>query len=102
MKKMKRYRNCIKKINDCECCSLSSNGLDCYNNPVNQIAYYRKKAKMTQAELAEASGLSLSLIRKLETGDRSAANLALANAIALAKALKLKRVEDLLPQSEEE
>lgn len=84
---MRRYKDCIRTDGLCGICSLSSRGLDCHNEKINSVLYQRSLAKMTQRELAEASGVNIRQIQKFESGERLTENMTLRNAVALAKAL---------------
>lgn len=87
---MRRYDDCqFEEDGDCAACSLSSYGKDCRNNPANSLAFYRTAKHLTQKELEEASGVSLSKIRKIEYGEIRTENLTLRVAVSLAKALDI-------------
>ena len=79
----------------CGACSLSSRGLDCHNNKINNILYNRSVMGMTQKELAEKSGVNIRQIQKYESGEYDIGNMTLKNAIALADALECE-VKDLI------
>ena len=53
------------------------------------LATIRKERKMTQAQLAEKSGVHIKSIARLEIGERPLANLRLSTALALADALEV-------------
>ena len=55
----------------------------------------RQAARLTQAALAERSGVNIRQIRKIEAGDVKVGNVTLTNAAKLAGALGV-RIEDLL------
>ena len=55
----------------------------------------RRAAKLTQAQLAEAAGLNIRQIQKIEAGEIQIGNVTLTNAAHLAQALGVK-IEDLL------
>lgn len=94
---MKRYPDCqYTNGGSCENCSLSSYGKDCRNNPVNQLAYLRTRAGMTQAELARRSGRAIMHISKLENGYRKITNISLGTAISLADALGIQDLRELV------
>lgn len=94
---MKRYPSCqFETGGDCAACSLSSRTLDCMGNPCNQLAYLRNRAGMTQAQLAEACEKHVMYVSKLECGKRDLAGISLSNAIAIADALGLEDVRELL------
>lgn len=54
-----------------------------------KLARLRKEKKLTQAQLAEKSGVHLKAIAKLERGERPLANARLSTALALADALQV-------------
>lgn len=84
---MKRYETCIKEDGGCEGCSLSSYGKDCRNNPVNQLAYLRRRAGLTQKALADKAGIHIGQVSKLEYGQQSISRVGLRIGLALADAL---------------
>lgn len=92
---MKRYQDCIRTDGMCGACSLSSRGLDCHNNKINNVLYSRSIMGMTQKELAEKSGINIRQIQKYESGEYDTGNMTLKNAISLARALECS-AEDLL------
>ena len=92
---MKRYNDCIQNCSDCISCSLSSYGKDCHNNPVNNLAFLRQKANMTQKELAEKSQIRQPHISRFESGERQLTNATGDVLLRLAKALDCN-IEDLL------
>ena len=55
----------------------------------------RKAAQLTQAQLAEAAGLNIRQVQKIEAGEILIGNMTLTNAARLAQALGVK-IEDLL------
>ena len=62
---------------------------------MNNLQKIRKRAGLSQSQLAELSGVSLRMIQKYETGDRDINNASVITVLKLAKALNVK-VEDLL------
>jgi len=60
----------------------------------NQLSYYRHLQGMTQLQLAEASGVCISTIRKIEGGTADIGNITVHNALDLAAALETT-VEEL-------
>ena len=70
----KKYADCRRADGDCTICPLVNYGRDCHNRPITKLEWSRRMAGMTQAELAEASGV--------KTGNLTARNL-----IAIADAL---------------
>lgn len=57
--------------------------------PETIITRLRKEKKLTQAQLAEKSGVHVKAIARLEIGARPLANLRLSTALALADALEV-------------
>ena len=55
----------------------------------------RKAAQLTQAKLAEAAGLNIRQVQKIEAGEILIGNVTLTNAARLAQALGVK-IEDLI------
>lgn len=55
--------------------------------PYTEIRQARIEAKMTQKELAEASGVNIRQIQRIEWGEGQASNLTARNLLAIAKAL---------------
>ena len=55
----------------------------------------RRAAQLTQVQLAEAAGLNIRQIQKIEAGEIQIGNITLTNAARLARALGVK-IEDLL------
>lgn len=92
---MRNY--CTQPNHDgCDSCSLSNYGRDCQNNPTNQIAYLRSLSGLTQKQLAAASNLPVTTISRLERGERSMSGVSLKIAVAIADALNLIDLRDLL------
>lgn len=57
--------------------------------PETILARLRKERKLTQAQLAEKSGVHVMAISRLERGERPLSNLRLSTALALADALEV-------------
>lgn len=57
--------------------------------PETILTRLRKERKMTQAQLAEKSGVHIKSIARLEIGERLLANVRLSTALALADALEV-------------
>lgn len=51
------------------------------------LCFYRKKARMTQKQLADSSGVNVRQIQRVELGEAEAGNLTAKNLLALADAL---------------
>lgn len=62
---------------------------------MNNLQRIRKRAGLSQSQLAELSGVSLRMIQKYETGDRDINNASAITVYKLAQSLKVN-VEDLL------
>ena len=83
----KKYADCQREDGDCTLCSLVNYGRDCRNRPITKLEWSRRMAGMTQAELAEASGVNIRQIQRVELGEAEAGNLTAKNLIAIADAL---------------
>lgn len=92
-----RYPDCqMGERSDCSACSLSSYGRDCRNNPANPIAYLRTQHGMTQRQLADAAGMNIRQVQKLESGETLVENTTVKNALAIAAALGVSDLRELL------
>lgn len=87
MHEKKRYPDCVREDGNCEVCAMSSYGRDCRNAPINNIAYLRRVRGITQAHLADMSGINIRQIQKIESGEIDIGNVTLKTAVSLAKAL---------------
>ena len=83
----KKYADCQRADGDCTACSLVNYGRDCHNRPITKLEWSRRMAVMTQADLAEASGVNIRQIQRVELGEADAGNLTARNLIAIADAL---------------
>lgn len=83
----KKYADCQRADGNCTACSLVNYGRDCHNRPITKMEWSRRVAGMTQAELAEASGVNIRQIQRVELGEAEAGNLTAKNLIAIADAL---------------
>ncbi len=83
----KKYADCQRADGDCTACSLVNYGRDCHNRPITKLEWSRRAAGMTQAELAEQSGVNVRQIQRVELGESDAGNLTAKNLIAIADAL---------------
>lgn len=83
----KKYADCQRTDGDCTACSLVNYGRDCHNRPITKMEWSRRMAGMTQAQLAEASGVNIRQIQRVELGEAEAGNLTAKNLIAIADAL---------------
>ena len=62
----KKYADCRRADGDCTICPLVNYGRDCHNRPITKLEWSRRMAGMTQAELAEASGVNIRQIQRVE------------------------------------
>lgn len=83
----KKYADCQRADGNCTACSLVNYGRDCHNRPITKLEWSRRVEGMTQAELAEASGVNIRQIQRVELGEAEAGNLTAKNLIAIADAL---------------
>lgn len=83
----KKYADCQRGDGNCTACSLVNYGRDCHNRPITKLEWSRRVEGMTQAELAEASGVNIRQIQRVELGEAEAGNLTTKNLIAIADAL---------------
>ena len=83
----KKYADCRRADGDCTICPLANYGLDCHNRFISKLEWSRRAEGLTQAELAEASGVNSRQIQRGELGEAEAGNLTAKNIIALADAL---------------
>lgn len=83
----KKYADCQRADGDCTACSLVNYGRDCHNRPITKLEWSRRMAGMTQAELAEASGVNIRQIQRVELGEAEAGNLTAKNLISISDAL---------------
>nr|DAM25428.1 MAG TPA: helix-turn-helix domain protein [Caudoviricetes sp.] len=83
----KKYADCQRADGDCTACSLVNYGRDCHNRAITKLEWSRRMAGMTQAELAEASGINIRQIQRVELGEAEAGNLTAKNLISIADAL---------------
>ena len=83
----KKDADCQRTDGDCTACSLVNYGRDCHNRPITKMEWSRRMAGMTQAQLAEASGVNIRQIQRVELGEAEAGNLTAKNLISVADAL---------------
>lgn len=91
----RKYNDCQREDGDCTVCSLVNYGRDCHNRPITKLEWARRMAGMTQAELAEKSGVHSRQIQRVEIGEAEAGNLTAKNLIAIADVLDVD-VKDLV------
>ena len=80
----KKYADCKKTDGNCTTCSLASYGRDCHNRAISRLEWSRRMAELTQASLAEKSGVNVRQIQRVELGEAEAGNLTARNLIAIA------------------
>ena len=83
----RKYADCQREDGDCTVCSLVNYGRDCHNRPITKLEWSRRMAELTQAQLAEASGVNIRQIQRVELGEAEAGNLTAKNLLAIADAL---------------
>ena len=83
----KKYADCQLEDGDCTLCSLVNYGRDCRNRPITKLEWSRRMAGMTQAQLAEKSGVYIRQIQRVELGEAEAGNLTAKNLMSSADAL---------------
>lgn len=83
----RKYNDCQREDGDCTVCSLVNYGRDCHNRPITKLEWSRRMAELTQAQLAEASGVNIRQIQRVELGEAEAGNLTAKNLLAIADAL---------------
>lgn len=83
----RKYSDCQREDGDCTVCSLVNYGRDCHNRPITKLEWSRRMAELTQAQLAEASGVNIRQIQRVELGEAEAGNLTARNLLAIADAL---------------
>lgn len=83
----KKYADCQRDDGDCTLCSLVNYGRDCRNRPITKLEWSRRMAGMTQAQLAEKSGVYIRQIQRVELGEAEAGNLTAKNLLSIADAL---------------
>lgn len=83
----KKYADCQREDGDCTLCSLVNYGRDCRNRPITKMEWSRRMAGMTQAQLAEKSGVYIRQIQRVELGEAEAGNLTAKNLLSIADAL---------------
>nr|DAM89623.1 MAG TPA: helix-turn-helix domain protein [Caudoviricetes sp.] len=83
----KKYADCQREDGDCTLCSLVNYGRDCRNRPITKLEWSRRVAGMTQAQLAEKSGVNIRQIQRVELGEAEAGNLTAKNLLSISDAL---------------
>lgn len=85
----RKYGDCQRPDGDCTVCSLVNFGRDCRNRPISKLEWARQGARLTQKQLADAAGVNIRLVQKVEGGEAEAGNLTAKNLLAIAKALNV-------------
>lgn len=85
----KKYPDCQMEGSVCPICSLVNYGRDCHNKKITSLEWYRYWADMTQQKLADASGINIRTIQKIESGEIDINNMSAKNFMALAEALNV-------------
>lgn len=83
----RKYGDCQRQDGNCTLCSRVNYGRDCHNRPISKLEWARQVASVTQKQLAEAAGVNIRLVQKVEGGEAEAGNLTARNLLALAEAL---------------
>lgn len=83
----RKYGDCRRQDGNCTLCSLVNCGRDCHNRPITKLEWARQGIGLTQQQLANAAGVNIRLVQKVEGGEAQAGNLTAKNLIALADAL---------------
>lgn len=85
----RKYGDCQRQDGNCTLCSLVNYGRDCHNRPITNLEWARKGIGLTQQQLADAAGVNIRLVQKVEGGEAKAENLTAKNLLALAYALDM-------------
>lgn len=83
----RKYNDCQREDGDCTVCSLVNYGRDCHNRSITKLEWSRRMAELTQAELAQKSGVNIRQIQRVELGEAEAGNLTARNLLSIADAL---------------
>lgn len=83
----RKYGDCQRQDGNCTICSLVNYGRDCHNRPISKIEWHRRYVGITQQQLADASGVNIRLVQKVEGGEAEAGNLTARNLLAISDAL---------------
>lgn len=83
----RKYGDCQRQDGNCTLCSLVNYGRDCHNRPITKLEWARQGIGLTQQQLADAAGVNIRLVQKVEGGEAEAGNLTAKNLLALADAL---------------
>lgn len=83
----RKYGDCRRQDGNCTLCSLVNCGRDCHSRLITKLEWARQGIGLTQQQLADAAGVNIRLVQKVEGGEAQAGNLTAKNLIALADAL---------------
>lgn len=83
----RKYSDCQREDGDCAACPLVSCGMDCHNNALTKLEFARRAAGFTQKQLADASGVNIRQIQRVESGRSTEGNVTAKNLLAIADAL---------------
>lgn len=72
-----------------ECYVIVNYGRDCHNRPITALELARRKAGLTQKQLAEAVGVNITQIQRIELGEAQAGNVTAKNLLAIADTLQI-------------
>lgn len=87
MASRRKYNDCTCDFGDCSVCPKFSGGLDCHGREVTPLEFCRRRARISQPDLAQLSFVGLRKIQKIEAGEVQMCNVSAANFLALADAL---------------
>lgn len=85
----RKYGDCQRQDGNCTLCSLVNYGRDCHNRIITKLEWARQGGGLTQQQLADAAGVNIRLVQKVEGGEAKAENLTAKNLLALADALNM-------------
>lgn len=83
----RKYGDCQRQDGNCTLCPLVNCRRDCHNRLITELEWARQGIGLTQQQLADAAGVNIRLVQKVEGGEAQAGNLTAKNLIALADAL---------------
>ncbi len=83
----RKYGDCQRADGNCTLCQMVNYGRDCRNRPISKLEWARLAAGLSQQQLAEASGVNVRQIRRVELDEADAGNLTAKNLLSLADVL---------------
>lgn len=86
----RKYSDCERTDGDCTQCDRASHGRDCHDRPVAKLELVRRRAGLSQQQLAKKSGVNIRQIQRVELGESEAGNLTAKNLLTLAEALDVE------------